>query len=649
MSEPRRLNTDAAPHAMGETARTVNTQHSASGGMMNQQEYEAARRRAREAAAGNSRRTRSFSRVQQSDIDRYYAAQSASQGTQNAPGSQSAAPSARTVQTAQSAPRQVRQHPAQSSSQPAASAARPAASAASGAQASGQPLTTAQRQAMELQRRAAASQHSSSTQVRHLDLNETKGARAHYDQNDDPEYQARTAARAANGGAAARSTGAGKSSAKAPGKAPGKSAAGGAGGGKPPKNGSGHSGTSGKGGKNGKGSKGKKKGTWWKVLLGTVAAIVLIFEGTIYLITRSIAPEAGSISINQLINTPKEYSGKEFNVLLVGVDRSSESGTSDAQVNDGLTDMIMYLHFNNETGELKMLQIPRNIFVTTDASYSGNYQINGIAKTQGPSGYNDIGALCEYVSDALQVPIDGYVCIFMEKLTELVDLIGGVQMYVPQVMDYGGSHLDPGYQTLDGAACEFFLRTRHIYSNSDLGRLNMQRYFYAAMFAKLRSMSIWDIAKNLPFYLSMVETSLNVNDLVSVALSLKNVSSEKIMLAQVPVYMGGLVYPFNVENPNSVVVVARQETADLLNQYFRENTGYVDAANLNVRDDVHNLSGYSASDPNVQWMGTLNSEIADAQQNNNIDGSLTTDVYDVPDPAADGQTADDGDASEPAA
>ncbi|MDY5782490.1 MAG: LCP family protein, partial [Gemmiger sp.] len=475
-------------------------------------------------------------------------------------------------------------------------------------------------------------------QVRHLDLNETKGARAHYDQNDDPEYQARAAARSANSGAAAHSTGAGKSSAKSAGKAPGKSAAGGAGGGKPPKSGSSHSGTSGKGGKNGKGGKKKKKGTWWKVLLGTVAAIVLIFMGTLYLITRAIAPEAGSISINQLINTPKEYSGKEFNVLLVGVDRSSETAGGDSEVNDGLTDMIMWLHFNNETGELKMLQIPRNIFVTTDAGFSGNYQINAIAKTQGASGYNDIGALCKYVSDAFQIPIDGYVCIFMEKLTELVDLIGGVQMYVPQVMDYGGSHLDPGYQTLDGAACEFFLRTRHIYSNSDLGRLNMQRYFYAAMFAKLRSMTIWDIAKNLPFYLSMVETSLNINDLVSVALSLKNVSSEKIMLAQVPVYMGGLVYPFNVEHPNSVVVVARQETADLLNTYFRENTGFVDASRLNVRDDVHNVGGITPSDPNVQFMGSLNAEIADAQTNNNIDGSATTDVYDVagPDAATDG-------------
>ena len=33
---------------------------------------------------------------------------------------------------------------------------------------------------------------------------------------------------------------------------------------------------------------------------------------------------------------------------------------------------------------------------------------------------------------------------------------------------------------MDGAAAEFFLRTRHIYADSDLGRLRMQRYFYAS-------------------------------------------------------------------------------------------------------------------------------------------------------------------------
>ena len=110
----------------------------------------------------------------------------------------------------------------------------------------------------------------------------------------------------------------------------------------------------------------KKKGGWWKALLGTLLAIAVIFFGTVVFIMHAIAPSAGSISLNQLINTPKEYAGKEFNLLVVGIDRSTETGQeTDSQVDDGMTDMILYLHFNNETGQVKMLQIPRNIFAVS--------------------------------------------------------------------------------------------------------------------------------------------------------------------------------------------------------------------------------------------------------------------------------------------
>ena len=93
-------------------------------------------------------------------------------------------------------------------------------------------------------------------------------------------------------------------------------------------------------------------------------------------------------------------------------------------------------------------------------------------------------------------------------------------------------------------------------------------------------------------------------------------------------------------------MVARQETANLLNEYFRENTGPVDASQLNIAGDdgLFDLSGLTASDPSVQFMGTLNEEISDAQQTNNIDGSATTDVYDTATPAPDDST--DGDSTD---
>ena len=396
---------------------------------------------------------------------------------------------------------------------------------------------------------------------------------------------------------------------------------------------------SGKKGGSGKGGNGKKKKKirWWQILLITLLVIALIFGGAFALIMGAITPAGGNIKLNQLINTPKEFQGKEFNILVTGVDRSSTGDLSagaanDSNVNDGMTDMILYVHFNNETGEMKMLQIPRDTMVTTDTSVSGNFRINGVAKTQGSDGNNNMAALCELVADQYKLPIDGFMTIRLEMLTELVDLFGGVEINVPVDVDYaalglGDSVIHAGYQTLNGASMEFLLRARKIYPDGDIGRLNMQRQFYAALFRKLKSIgNIWDVAKLTPAVLNYMETSLSASKLVSFAVSMLKIDSSKIMICQMPVKMAGKY------NGESVVYPARQEDADILNQYFRENTGFVDASELQLCDDASvlgfDLSGYTATDANVQYMGQLNQEAADAQQNQNLDGSHTVEYVD---------------------
>ena len=95
MSEIRRVNTGDVPrnvyHA-GDAPRTVNTGRTVkTGSALNQDEYEAARRRAQQLAANNTRRTRSFNRVQQTDVDRYRAAQQKEQEARAAAAQQQAA------------------------------------------------------------------------------------------------------------------------------------------------------------------------------------------------------------------------------------------------------------------------------------------------------------------------------------------------------------------------------------------------------------------------------------------------------------------------------------------------------------------------------------------------------------------------------
>ena len=592
MSEPRKLNTG-----------------SASGGF-DQSQYEAARRRAQEQANQNARR-----RIIQQPMRTQ---QQARQIRQQAPVQEPVQEAPQPVQQAsvQETPREL------THAQRQAMAYRAAAERKYGNTVqfptreiqTRRPSQPAQQPAQRtIHRDGTAQQGRPRAQVQQLDVNQVQGSR--------PAFNYDEAAPAAGGIQMEETPRTHKAHHKDE-AAPRTHRANG-GGRKPPRDGAPadpkpHGKKSGKG--NG-GKKKKKKGTWWKILLITLLVIVLIFGGAYALIMGAIAPKGGSIKLNQLVNTPKEFQDKELNVLVTGVDRSSTGDLSagaanDSNVNDGMTDMILYVHFNNETGELKMLQIPRDTMVTTDASVSGNYRINGVAKTQGSDNNNNMAALCELVANQYQIHIDGFITIRLEMLTELVDLFGGVEIYVPREMDYQGSHLNQGYQTLKGDACEFLLRARHIYPDGDIGRLNMQRQFYAALFRKLKSIgNIWDVAKLTPAVLNYMETNLSASNLVSFAISMLKIDSSKIMICQMPVISGPQY------NGQSLLYPARQADADLLNQYFRENTGPVDASQLNLCDNVIDLSGYTATDPKIQQMGGLMAEADDAQKNDNLDGS----------------------------
>ena len=272
-----------------------------------------------------------------------------------------------------------------------------------------------------------------------------------------------------------------------------------------------------------------------------------------------------------------------------------------------MTDMIMYVHFDLKGHKISMMQIPRNTFVG-DSVPNTNGQINSVALAGG-----SVDALAQVIYDQFKLPVDYYVTIDMQSLKEIVDTFGGVRVYVPHDMAYGGSSLQQGYQTLNGDAAEFFVRNRHGegYANSDLDRLTMQRYFYSGLLRRFRTMTVWDVAKLLPVFRNYVKTDMSAGTMVSMGVSLLKVDSANIMMCRTPEYGSTQYY-----NNSSVINAASKETADLLNQYFRTYTEPVNELNL--------ASWYPSSsfyDANISYMGALDNETKDAQQNNNLDGS----------------------------
>ena len=650
MSEPRKINTSGS-YGAGRSIHTGAAQHRQTDPRM-----EEARARARaDAEAARMRRSQQFQRVTPQTMQAARMAQPGRQApsypTQSAP-QQTARPAQpaqqpvrRTVQTGGAQVRHLDLNQTQGS-KPAYDInndpvylerqRRKAAQAAAMAQA-------AQAHRAQTQQAGATRQVYRADQPGDTDARAVRQIhRAQPAQTRQPEQQAVTphpeVARAAAGRSGIRMEDTGSASS-------GRSAAGNGSagtGGQPPR-GPGRNGKAGgnDGGKTGKNGKKKRKGMWWKILLGTVLVIALIFAGTIGVIISAIRPEGGgNLTISQLLNTPEGLDGQQLNILVLGIDRSAQGGdmaagsTNDSEANDGNTDMILYVQLDFVNDEVRMLQIPRNILVTTDYDVSHNYQINNVAITQGSDGNNNYGALAQLINDQLGLYIDGYVAIRLEALVELVDTLGPIQVYVPQEItytdDYGNvtSHLDQGLQWMDGATAEFFLRARKTYAQSDIQRLNVQRYFYSAMFARLRAMTVWDVAKILPVVMNYMETDLPVSKLVSAAVSLLSVSSDHIMLCQVPVYMGQLFY-----QENDIDVIYRQGTADLLNTYFRTEETQVPAEQLNICDDVVDVGNREPTDPNVQYMGALNQDVVNAAGESGVETDPNA-TYDLPSPAA---------------
>ena len=206
----------------------------------------------------------------------------------------------------------------------------------------------------------------------------------------------------------------------------------------------------------------KKKTPLWlpfAIVMGVIAVISGVVVYGVSLVNKvedSIRPAESAPSIVQEIQTAEEYKGDVVNILVCGIDFEEGRSYSDASSNDGMTDMILYCQFDIKGGALRMLQIPRNTLVTTQnrkltlsngKTYAvSNYQINSVALSNGGS----IAALADVIYDQYHLPIDYYVTIDMQALVEMVDNFGGIEVYIPRDMSYGGSKLLKGYRNLDG-------------------------------------------------------------------------------------------------------------------------------------------------------------------------------------------------------
>lgn len=208
-------------------------------------------------------------------------------------------------------------------------------------------------------------------------------------------------------------------------------------------------------------------------------------------------------------------------ILVLGCDRAAS-----------LTDSIMLLTVEAPSGNIRILQIPRDTYAAyTERDYK---KLNGAYSVLGLEGMK------QFLSVSLGVPIDYAVAIDLDCVSSLVDAVGGVDVEIPQAMQYPDSsqgapvELQPGMQHLNGKQAELFLRFRSGYVNADLGRMDAQKLFLRSLLKRCQSLSGTDMLQIFRTVLPRVQTDASVPDAIRLIRLLLNSANSEALIITAP-------------------------------------------------------------------------------------------------------------------
>ncbi len=369
-------------------------------------------------------------------------------------------------------------------------------------------------------------------------------------------------------------------------------------------------------------SNGRKKGSKNKVvkIVLVVLAALLLLMGIgaaivyFYLDSQINEGDAGQLTSAVQSTTPA-LKGKVVHYLVCGIDFDKDDDGRDYSNGLGMTDVVMYVTLDVEKGTMNILQIPRDTYVGEKLLTGGTCKINAIY-SHGADEVNRISNLATVLSDNFALPVDHYVTINMDMFKAMFKILGGLEMYVPwDVADNKGNIIPQGTYFLDADHIEWILRQRKEYAQGDLKRLELQQYFYKAMFSTFKSFPMSDIIKVMPTFITYVNTDMSVSDLISLASTFMQMDSSKIGFARCP---GGSINRVNTVTgeKESCYGINVENLATLLNNYYRPYADPVPASALGlpVLDEDEFTLGQLNDD--LKMMGTLKNDSASANAEN---------------------------------
>lgn len=212
-----------------------------------------------------------------------------------------------------------------------------------------------------------------------------------------------------------------------------------------------------------------------------------------------------------------EASGKYINILLMGVDDGDNEYPDAPQ----RSDTMILASLNQENGTVNLLSIPRDTRVTIPGH-------KGAEKITHAFFYGGSPLAIATVEQLLQVPVHYYVVIDWQAFIKVVDILGGVDLYVEADMNYEDPyanlaiHLKKGYQHLDGNKAGQYVRFRSD-ELGDIGRVQRQQRFLKAMMERtMHASTILKVPSLLHTMEQYVTTDISTFKMIKLANVLKS-------------------------------------------------------------------------------------------------------------------------------
>ncbi|GAB4296891.1 MAG: LCP family protein [Oscillatoriaceae cyanobacterium] len=259
-----------------------------------------------------------------------------------------------------------------------------------------------------------------------------------------------------------------------------------------------------------RGSANALSGLLWRfVILAIMGTSSATLGGIIALIAATVWVKPSLQPDGKLSHRPASFGyqlSAPVNILVMGVDPVPQTSQNSALVFGGRSDTILLLRFQPGKKSLAVLSVPRDTRMVIPGVGTG--KIN----EANPIGGADLTAAA-LSRNLNHVPIHRYVRLSTGALRELVNLLGGLEVFVPAPMSYSDYtqklyiNLTPGWQTLSGVQAEQFARFRSD-RLGDIGRLQRQQLLLKALRQRLTSPAL---IPQLPALIRMMGSYIDTN------------------------------------------------------------------------------------------------------------------------------------------